>query len=328
MLIQLEIQGVYTSNPTSIMSYKITYKPEVKGLVTGSVKPFASNCLIIASAVRARIPITSDIGGSPLKVSLSFFKNSNCTGNPDLNYDFNNGIANNQLPIWNQVAPLSTYYSYLYLNPGIQYDLAAVNPTAFSLDSAGVVSGGSPAFMSNQVQYTLPALPANVSEVCFTVESSCPSNNWIPIALLTGNLMLDGVAADGSYSLKLYYKTVAQVVSSSFTETSFIVDSTPPLPPIITGTPIANLSNISLTWSAIDSSLFAYWKVYVCSDSSCNSVIGYKQVNDFNIKYATITGGEITGGLTLGQNYCIMVKAFDLFNRTSQMAPVCVISTI
>lgn len=317
-----------SSNPTSLMSYRITYRPEAKGMVTGNFKGLSSNCLVIGSAVRARIPVTSDVNGSPLKVSLSLFKNSTCDGNPELSYDFNNGIANNQLPVWNHVAAQSTYYSYLYLNPGAQFDLAEVNPGSFILNSAGITSAGTPAYMSNQVNYVLPGIPANVSEVCFTLESSCPANKWIPIQLLTGNLMVDGVAADGNYVLKLFYKTMAQVVSSTYAEGAFVVDSTPLAPPVFSTNPSVTLSSVNATWSATDQSLFAYWKAYVCSDSSCSSVIGMKQINDFNTKYVTFTSGEITGGLVLGQNYCVMIKGYDLFNRPSANIPVCVVSTI
>jgi len=319
---------MYPSNPTSIMSYKITYRPEVKGLVTGNFKGLSSNCLVIASSIRARIPVTSDINGSPLKVSLSFFKNLNCDGNPELNYDFHNGIANNQLPVWNHVVSQSSYYSYLYLNPGMQYDLAEVNPGSFILNSAGNLNGGIPAFMSNQINYVLPGMPANVSEVCFTLESSCPANKWIPAQFLTGNLILDGGVPDGNYVLKLYYKTMAQVVSSTFAEAAFIVDSTPLAPPVFSGNPAATLSSMSAAWSATDQSLFSYWKAYVCSDASCSSIIGMKQINDFNTKYVIFNAGEITGGLNLGQSYCVMVKGYDLFNRPSASAPICVISTI
>lgn len=317
-----------SSNPTSIMSYKIIYKPEAKGLVTGNFKALSSNCLVIGSAIRARIPVTSDVSGSPLKVSISYFKSSTCDGNPELSYDFNNGIANNLLPVWNHVAPLSSYYSYLYLNPGIQFDMAEVNPGSFILNSGVTVGGGAPAFMSNQINYVLPALPLNVSEVCFTLESSCPVNKWIPVQLLTGNLMVDGGASDGNYVLKLFFKTMAQVVSSTHAEAAFIVDSTPLAPPVFSASPNASQSSVTATWSATDQSLFAYWKIYVCSDSSCSSVIGMKQINDFNTKYVTFTAGEITGGLILGQNYCVMVKGYDLFGRPSQTPPACVISTI
>lgn len=318
---------MYTSNSTSIMSYKVIYKPEAKGLVTGNFKGLSSNCLVIGNAVRTRIPVTSDTNGSPLKVSLSLFKNSNCDGNSELNYDFNNGIANNQLPVWNHVAAQSTYYSYLYLNPGIQYDLAEVTPGSFILNG-GILSGGVTAYMSNQVNYTLPALAANVSEVCFTLESSCPANKWIPIQLLTGNLTLDGVAADGNYVLKLFYKTMAQVVSSTSAEAAFVVDSTPLTPPTFSTNPTATLSSVNATWSATDQSLFAYWKVYVCPDSSCSSILASKQINDFNTKYVTFNAAELVGGISLGQNYCVMVKGYDLFNRPSANIPVCVVSTI
>lgn len=315
------------SNPTSIVAYRIVYKSEAKGLAAGSFAALSSNCLGVSTSVRARVPVISGSNGSPLKVTLQLFKNAACDGSPELSYDFNNGIAGTQLPIWSQVVAQSTYYSYLYLNPGAQYDMMPVNPGTFNLISP--VNIGGPVFNSNTYSYVVSTIPENVSEVCFTVDTVCPAGKWVPKSLLTANFMLDTMLTDGTYYMKLFYKTVSQVESTTPAEALFSIDITPPVAPVINN-PSASVTNgINVSWSSTDESVFDRWIVYICSDDSCGTYLGSKEIYDFNTKSVIITSSDFynSGTISLGQSYCVYVKAMDAFMRPGQSTRKCVAAT-
>lgn len=310
----------YTQS-TNIASYRIIYNSEQKGQVTGEVLPLASQCLPLNAAPRARIPVTDTGTDSPFGVRIVFYIDSSC-GVSVFAGDFHDGIKDSQLPFWSQSGFVAGYYSYLFINPGQQFNNAAAEPRGLILN--GLMINGVATFPAPQLSYSIPSHPANAVSMCLTTSSTCSSGDWRALDL-SGNVSVN--LADGAYVLKLFYKTVSGVVSTTPSYANFNLDTTAPMAPIVNAGGLSNASmttGVNVVWTSPDVSSFDHYQVDICSDVTCTSIRAtYTQTSLSPMEHKFVT---INPNLTLGETICMRVMVFDKFARTNSNTPYCTVS--
>lgn len=307
---------------TNIVSYRIIYNSELKGQVAGVVLPLSSQCLPLTTAPRARIPVTDTGTDSPFGVRIVFYSDSSC-GVPVFAGDFHDGIKDSQHSFWSQTGFVAGYYSYLFINPGQLFNTAAAEPRGLTLNGLMIDSVAS--FPTPQISYTIPSHPANASSMCLTASSTCTNSDWIPLSL-SGFVTMS--SNDGPYTLKLFYKSFAGVISVAPVSANFNLDTTPLIPPVLnTSGGISNASlttGVNLVWTSTDLSSFDHYKIDACSDMACTTIRAtYNQTSPTPMEHKF---SAISPTLVLGETICLRVTAFDKFGRFSSNPPYCTTS--
>ena len=296
-------------NASTLHTYQIAYKADMKGLVGGRIDPLTSQCFFINDVYKTSIPVTDNANENPLKPTIKFYKNTTCSGAADLTYNFDQSVLDTVLPNWSSITP-SGSNAMFYVNPGSYFDAEVYPPEAITFN--GLLVNDKSYFDTAAISFTIPNVPSNVKEFCATL-SVCTDSDWRPIQSLGMPVDLGIALSDNSYQLIVFYKSQSGVVSGSSVGT-FYHDA---YAPMLVGKPTVSpsVSTINIAWFNGDSSAFKQWVVQICTDPSCSSPpVFEKALYDFNIKATYLTKAGDLVSLADGTYYA-RVKTIDVFNR-------------
>lgn len=308
------------TNLSSLLSYKVVFEPWKRGEIQGALTPLVSNCLPIGTTPRAKIPVTDSGTDTPFGATVVFFPSNDCSGNPVV-YNFRDGLKNNYtLPTPVEVSPISTNYSGLYINPGFAFNLTPINPASLNANGANFDGTSSYHYASSTITYLTSAIPAGVDTMCVTSgasAASCAAGDWVP-AVTTGSVIVP--AGEGVKSMKLYFKSMAGILSSTPATFTATVDTTFPSGTLGTSSG-SQTTGVYVTYNGVSDANIKELEIRVFSDAGLTTMVGsYTIPTPGTSGSHQFNNANLSGGFLSGNSAYIKIYVRDFAGNTTTSA--------